>query len=192
MLNLIWGGMILVGVVCAAFLGNMGAVNTALIDGTKEAVSLCIFMYGVVGMWTGIMQIAESCGLLKQLSKVLMPMIRWMFPGIPKEHKANEYIATNIAANIFGLGWAATPSGLLAMKEMGELNEGRGVASHEMCMFLIVNISSLQLIPMNMIGYRSQYGSVHPSVILMPALIATTVSTIIGILYGKWKGRNGT
>lgn len=99
MLNKIWGGMLIIGIVVAAFSGNISKVNAAIIDSTKEAVSLCIFMYGVVGMWTGIMKIAETSGLLEILSMKLRPVIRWLFPTIPKDHKANEYIATNIVAN---------------------------------------------------------------------------------------------
>ena len=187
MLNYIWGIMILVGVVTASFQGTMSAVNMAFLDSTKEAIELCIFMLGVVGMWSGFMKIAENTGLIKALSNRLGWFIRWLFPTIPKGHKANLYIATNIIANIFGLGWAATPSGLMAMKELDKLNGESSIASDDMCTFLILNISSLQLIPINMIGYRSQYGSTNPSSIIIPALIATTVSTLVGILYAKWK-----
>lgn len=187
MLNYIWGIMILIGVVTASFHGTMGAVNTAFLDSTKEAIDLCIFMLGVVGMWSGFMKVAENTGLIKAMSDRLGWFIRWLFPTIPRGHKANAYIATNIIANIFGLGWAATPSGLMAMKELDELNEKREVASDDMCTFLILNISSLQLIPINMIGYRSQYGSARPSAIIVPALIATLVSTLVGIVYAKGK-----
>ena len=187
MLNYIWGMMILVGVVTASFQGTMSEVNLAFLDSTKEAIELCIFMLGIVGMWSGFMKIAENTGLIQSLSDHIGWFIRWLFPTIPRGHKANLYIATNMIANIFGLGWAATPSGLMAMKELDELNEGSSVASDDMCTFLILNISSLQLIPINMIGYRSQYGSANPSAIIVPALIATAVSTLVGIFYAKWK-----
>lgn len=179
--------MLLVGIVTASFTGNMAAVNTAFLDSTKEAIQLCIFMLGVVGMWSGFMKIAETSGLIEGMSKKLGGIIGWMFPTVPKGHKAGAYIATNIIANIFGLGWAATPSGLMAMKELDQLNQYQEKASDDMCMFLILNISSLQLVPINMIGYRSQYGSAQPSVIIVPALIATTVSTIVGVAYAKRK-----
>lgn len=187
MLNYIWGFMILIGIITGSFTGNMEKVNAAFLDSTKEAIGLCIFMLGVVGMWSGFMKIAEKSGLIEAMAKKLQRPIAWLFPTIPKGHKASAYIATNIIANVFGLGWAATPSGLLAMKELDELNHYSENASDDMCMFLIINISSLQLIPINMIGYRSQYGSVQPSIIIVPALIATTISTIFGIFYAKKK-----
>ena len=108
-----------------------------------------------------------------------------MFPGIPKGHKSREYIATNMIANILGLGWAATPAGLLAMKSLKELNNNRPVASNEMCTFLIINISSLQLIPVNIIAYRSQYGSANPAGIVGATIIATSISTFVGIVFAK-------
>lgn len=189
MLNMLWGVMIVIGIVTASFQGTMEQVNSALIDSTKEAIELCIFMLGVVGMWSGFMKVAEGAGLIQAMAQKLEGIIRFLFPTIPKGHKASAYIATNMIANIFGLGWAATPSGIMAMKELDQLNKGSNTASHDMCMFLIINISSLQLIPMNMIGYRSQYGSAQPSVIIVPSLIATTISTCIGIVYARWKRR---
>ena len=187
MLNILWGAMILLAIITASLQGTMAEVNTAFIDSAKEGIELCIFMLGVIGMWSGFMKIAENAGLIETLSKKFKGIIRWMFPSIPKGHKAAAYIATNMIANMFGLGWAATPSGLLALKELDKLNGFRKEASDDMCTFLILNISSLQLIPINMIGYRSQYGSPNPSIIIIPALIATTVSTLVGVLYAKWK-----
>lgn len=185
MLNVIWGFMMIIGIVVAAFTGNITAVNNSIIESSKEAISLCIFMLGIVGMWTGIMAIAEKAGIIDKLSQLLHPFIRWIFPSIPPGHKANAYIATNIAANIFGLGWASTPSGLMAIKELSKLNNNSKKASHDMCALLILNISSLQLIPVNMIAYRSQYGSVMPSKIVAPSLIATMISTIVAIIFIK-------
>ena len=116
-----------------------------------------------------------------------------MFPRLPEDHPAGEYIATNLIANVLGLGWACTPAGLKAMEQLAKLEEQRGkkvtAASNEMCTFLILNISSLQLIPVNMIAYRSRYGSANPAVIIAPALVATLFSTIISVIYCKWKDR---
>ena len=112
-------------------------------------------------------------------------LIHWLFPDIPPRHKANEYIAANMAANILGLGWAATPAGLKAMRELQKLEEGGGRASDMMCAFLVLNISSLQLVPINMIAYRSQYGSVNPAAVVLPAICATMISTIAGIVFIK-------
>lgn len=188
-MNLIWAGMILVGIIYGAFTGNMEAVTNAAIDSAKDAVSLCITMLGVTSLWVGLMEIAKGAGLIGSLTKLITPFINVMFPKIPKGHRSREYIATNIAANILGLGWAATPAGLEAMAALSELERERGhkgeQASNEMCTFLIINISSLQLIPVNMIAYRSQYGSVNPAMIIGPGLIATLISTLAGIFFCK-------
>lgn len=195
MLNFLWAGMILVGVVFAAITGEISAVTNAALDSSKEAVSLCLTMMGVMSLWTGLMEIASKAGIMNMLAKILRPAMKWMFPNIPKGHKANEYITTNMVANMLGLGWAATPAGLQAMDALGELQDARGkdrrIASDEMCTFLIINISSVQLIPINIIAYRSQYGSVNPTRIVGAGLIATIISTIVGCLYCKWKCRKG-
>lgn len=185
MLNIIWGLMIVIGIAYGAFSGNMQDVSNAAIDSAKEAVTLCITMVGVMSFWTGIMEVANSAGIIQQLTKLLKPAIKFLFPKIPEGHSANTHISTNIIANILGLGWAATPAGLRAMKSLSELNSQPGIASVEMCTFLIINISSLQLIPVNMIAYRGQYGSVNPSSIIAPAIVATLVSTIVGIIFAK-------
>ena len=185
MLNYLWGFMIVIGILYAAFTGNLPAVTNAALDSSKEAVTLCITMMGVMSLWVGLMRIAENCGIIRAAARMLNPLLRFMFPNIPTEKKANEYIYTNIIANFFGLGWAATPAGLKAMESMGELNNHSKVASKEMCTFLILNVSSFQLIPVNMIAYRSQYGSTNPASILGPAMIATFFSTLAGIVFAK-------
>lgn len=185
MLNLLWAAMVIIGVVFAAFNGTLAEVGTAAMDGAKEAVTLAITMIGVMSLWCGIMEIAKESGLLKAMTKGIYPAIRWLFPNIPKEDCANEEIATNIIANIFGLGSAATPAGLKAMESLARLNGYSKTASVEMCTFLIINISSLQLLPINLIAYRSQYGSVNPTAIVGPAILATIISTLAGILFAK-------
>lgn len=203
MLNYIWGIMILIGIVYAALTGNMAAVTDAALDSAGEAVSLCITMAGVTALWVGLMKVAESAGLIRKMTAGLSPFLRFMFPRIPKGHTSLEYIATNIISNILGLGWACTPAGLKAMEELAKLEEERGTpgygselkempakrterkASNEMCVFLILNISSLQLIPVNMIAYRSQYGSANPAMIIGPAIAATLLSTVVAVVYCK-------
>ena len=185
MLNYLWGFMILIGIIYAAFTGNLTAVTNAALDSSKEAVTLCITMLGVMSLWVGLMRIAENCGIISGATRMLNPLLRFMFPNIPKGHKANDYISTNMIANVFGLGWAATPAGLKAMDEMGKLNHHSKVASKDMCTFLILNVSAFQLIPVNMIAYRSQYGSANPAAILGPAMIANFVSTLSGIVFAK-------
>jgi spore maturation protein A len=183
MLNYLWGFMIVIGIVVGVINGRIDEVSTQAITSSKEAVTLCIAMLGVMSLWTGIMQVAKASGIIDGLTKVLRPVIRLLFPDIPVGHVANEYIASNMIANILGLGWAATPMGLKAMKELKLLNKDSEYASADMCTFLIINISSLQLIPVNIIAYRSQYGSISPTEILGAALIATSISTIAGIIF---------
>lgn len=190
MLNYIWAMMILIGIVYAALTGNMKEVTSAALDSAGEAIALCITMAGVMALWMGLMEIAKDSGLINIMTKKIGPFLTFLFPKIPKNHPAREYIATNIIANILGLGWAATPAGLKAMEELSKWKEEKEhgnnrVASAEMCTFLIVNISSLQLIPVNIIAYRSQYGSVSPTAVIGPGLVATLISTVVAIIFCK-------
>lgn len=197
MLNYLWAGMILTGIIFAAFSGTMPEITNAAIDSSKEAVALCITMTGVMSFWVGLMEIATRAGIIKGISRRIRPLIRFLFPKLPKDHPATEHITTNIIANVLGLGWAATPAGLRAMEELSKLEEERrrgrrfgpvrkkGIASNEMCTFLIINISSLQLIPVNVIAFRSQYGSVNPAAIVGAGIMATLVSTLAGVAFCK-------
>ena len=210
MLNYIWAGMILLGVIYGVCTGQMSALTGGALDSAREAVSLCITMAGVMALWMGLMEIAQESGMIAKMTKGIRPFLKFMFPRLPEDHPAGEYITTNLIANVLWLGWACTPAGLKAMEQLAELEKQRAgqgtekgrqgsedrrygaeatAASNEMCTFLILNISSLQLIPVNMIAYRSQYGSANPAVIIAPALVATLFSTIIAIIYCKWKDR---
>ncbi len=189
-MNYLWGMMIITGVVYAAFNGTLPEVTEAALSSAKEAVTLSITMMGIMSFWVGIMRIAENAGIIEGATKKLMPVLHFLFPDIPKGHPANQYIATNMIANIFGLGWAATPAGLKAMEALSDLQKEREktdlhIASKEMCICLIINISSLQLIPVNMIAYRQQYGSVDAAGIIAPAIIATCISTAAAIIFCK-------
>lgn len=189
-MNFLWGGMILIGVIYGAAAGTMQEVSDAALSSAREAVTLCITMVGVMALWVGLMEIARESGMIAGLTRRMKPFIRFMFPDIPAGHAAQEHISVNVIANILGLGWAATPAGLKAMESLAELererNGGRnGIASNEMCTFLILNISSLQLIPVNIIAYRSQYGSVNPTAIVGPGIAATAVSTLTAIVFCK-------
>lgn len=197
MLNYLWAGMILTGIVYGAFNGKMPDITNAALDSSKEAVTLCITMIGVMAFWTGIMEIAARAGIIRMASVKMRPLIRFLFPNLPDGHKAEEHISTNFIANFLGLGWAATPAGLKAMEELGKLEDdrradraagpvrGKRVASNEMCTFLIINISSLQLIPVNVIAYRSQYGSADPAGIIGAGILATAVSTGVAVVFCK-------
>ena len=191
-MNYLWAGMIFIGILFGAFNGKMPELTNAALDSAKEAVTLCITMMGVMSFWVGMMEIASNSGIIKIASEKMQPLIRFLFPEIPPEHKANEHITTNFIANFLGLGWAATPAGLQAMSALKQLEEERGrpkgIASNEMCTFLILNISSLQLIPVNIIAYRSQYGSVNPAAIIGAVIISTTFSTLTAIIFCKFAG----
>ena len=193
MLNYIWGVMILIGIAVGAINGRLQEVTNAAIVSAEDAVKLCITMLGVMSMWTGLMKIAERAGLVDILSEKMAPMLRFLFPDIPRGHKALKHISTNFIANILGLGWAATPAGLMAMRELQALNPRKDTASKPMCMFMIINMSSLQLVTMNIIAYRSQYNSSNPSEIIGPGLVATLFSTIAAVIFGKilQKGARG-
>lgn len=235
MLNYLWAGMMAAGILWGAFHGNLAAVTDGALEATKEAVTLCLTMLGIMSFWCGILKIGEEAGLIEAMTKKMRPVIRFLFPGLPEDHPAASFISTNMIANMLGLGWAATPAGLKAMEELEKLEEERrfgeeakslrkerrsgeeaksfkeerrpgeelrggrkrfgrkpvpkGTANNEMCTFLIINISSLQLIPINMIAYRSQYGSANPAAIVGPALAATAVSTLAGVVFCKGMDR---
>lgn len=187
-MNVLWAGMMLMAIIYGTFHGTIPAVTQAALDSAKEAVSLCITMLGILSFWMGLMQVGSASGLIGRMTRGIRPVLRWLFPRIPEDHPALEQIAVNCIANVLGLGWAATPAGLKAMEELSELEKKRraypaGVASDEMCTFLILNISSLQLIPVNIIAYRSQYGSVNPTLIVGPAIVATMVSTAVAVVF---------
>ena len=199
----LWSGMILIGIIYGTVTGRLDAVTEAVVASSREAVTLCISMAGVTALWSGLMKIAENSGLVDVLSRRLRPVLRFLFPGIRKNSKEERYIGLNFLSNILGLGWAATPAGLKAMEALAELEEERrqrqsrgdgangvlpappGTASREMCTFLIMNISSLQLIPVSIIAYRSQYGSVSPAAIVGPAILATAASTAAAVVFCK-------
>lgn len=198
MLNYLWGFMILIGIAFGALNGRMAEITNAALDSAKEAVSLCITMVGVMSLWVGLMEIAKKSGLIAAVTRKIQPFIHFLFPDIPKDHDAAKHITTNIIANVLGLGWAATPAGLMAMKSLAKLETERnggkytGIATKEMCTFLVINISSLQLVPVSIIAYRSQYGSVNPAAIVAPAIVATFVSTLAGIIFCKIMCRRKT
>ena len=189
MLDYIWAGMILVSVVVAAINGRIGELGTALIDSAGEAITLGISILGVISLWTGLMRIGEDAGLMKKMCQKMRPLLQWLFPGIPADHAAMQHIAANIVANLIGLGWAATPPGIKAMESMQKLNPHPERATKEMCTFMIINMSSLQLIPVNMLAYRVRYGSVNPTEIVGPAIVATAISTVVAIVYAKIRYR---
>lgn len=188
-MDYLWAGMLLIGIFYGALTGNILKVSDAVLSAAGEAISLCITTAGILTLWTGLMEIAKSSGMIHSTTKIIRPFIFWLFPNLPRDHPAVEHISLNFIANFLGLNWGATPAGLKAMEELSKLEAKRGnppdIASDEMCTFLIINISSLQLIPLNMIAYRQQYGSVNPSAIIAPAILATFLNTIAAIVFCK-------
>jgi spore maturation protein A len=177
--------MILLAIVVAVFTGNMAELTNAAIDSAREAVSLLITMLGVLSMWTGLMTVAEKAGLISALSRRAKPLLRYLFPALGRNHPAHEPIATNFIANILGLGWAATPSGLKAMEILQKDNPTPDTATPTMRMFMVINMSSLQLVTISVVAYRMQYGSKNPSEIIGPGLIITIITTVFAIFFCK-------
>ena len=199
MLNILWVLMIAGGTLFASFHGTMGKLTEVFISSSTEAVNLCIFMLGVIGVWNGMMEIAVKSGLMKRVSRAMYPFIHWLFPDIPPQHKVNEYIAAKAMKELKKL--EESNKGNISKKSytagnIARMSEDTYEASDMMCAFLVLNISSLQLIPINMIAYRSQYGSVNPTAVVLPAILATMISTLAGILFIKgmefirYNGRN--
>lgn len=201
-MNILWSSMLLLGIAYGALQGRMPEVTDGVIQASREAVVLAVSLVGVTGFWAGLMEIAKKAGVIDGLVKRMGPVMRFLFPEVPEDHPAMRAAGMNMICNVFGLGAAATPPGLAAMERFEELEEERrkmrnpaavpeGTANREMCTFLILNISSLQLIPVNIIAYRSQYGSVYPTAIVGPALAATAASTIAAVVFCKVMERMG-
>lgn len=189
MMNYLWSGMILVGLLYSIFAGTLGNVTEAVVNSAREAVNLVISIAGITAFWTGIMKIAEQAGLVEKLARKIKPLLRFLFPELEKEEKANYYISLNFLSNFLGLSHASTSSGLLAFQELDRINGHSTTASRAMCTFLIINVSSLQLLPINIIAYRAQYGSPAPAQIAGPAIFATAMSTLAAVVFCKIMNR---
>jgi spore maturation protein A len=183
MLNYIWFGMMLVGVVVGALTGNIDAVTEAAIDMAKVAVNLAIGLIGIMALWLGIMKIAEESGLIRIIAKGLRPITIRLFPDVPEDHPAIGSIVLNMSANILGLGNAATPLGLKAMEELQELNPNKETATNAMAMFLALNTSSVQLIlPATVVALMGSLSSQ----IFITTIVATTMSSIAAVVAVKF------
>ena len=189
MMNYLWSGMILVGILYSIFAGTLGNVTESVVNSAREAVTLVISIAGITAFWTGIMKIAEQAGLVEKLARKIKPLLRFLFPEPEKEEKANYYISLNFLSNFLGLSHASTSSGLLAFQELDRINGHSTTASKAMCTFLIINVSSLQLLPINIIAYRAQYGSPAPAQIAGPAIFATAMSTLAAVVFCKIMNR---
>jgi spore maturation protein A len=185
-LNIIWLALIVISIVVAAITGRMEVINQAAFAGAKTGVTVCFGLLSVLAFWMGIMRIAEKAGLMDLVARALSPLIRLLFPDIPKGHPAMGYILSNMSANLLGLGNAATPMGLKAMEELQKLNPNKQQASPAMCTLLAINTASITLIPTTMIAIRMQYGSVNPVDIVGTTLISSFAATIVALLIDRW------
>ncbi|MGG4011890.1 nucleoside recognition domain-containing protein [Bacillus smithii] len=194
MVNYIWVGMTIIGLLFAMVNGNMDKVNEAIFETAGQAVTLCIGLISVLVFWLGMMRIAQESGMLDKMSKAFRPLVRRLFPEVPPDHPALGYIVSNMMANLFGLGNAATPLGIKAMEQLKKLNGGKETASRSMITFLAINTSSITLIPTTVIAVRITYHSSSPTEIVGPTLVSTVFSAIFGILidrYFYYRRKNG-
>ncbi len=185
MVNYIWAFLIVVGTVVGIATGRADAVSQAALDGAKDAALLCVSLIGAYILWLGVLNVAKEAGLVDAIARRMRGIIRWLFPSVPPGGAASGFITLNIVANMLGMGNAATPFGLKAMKELQDINPDKTRASDAMCMFLVVNASSVQLLPLTVIALRSAAGSASPGDIIITALLATTVTTTVGITAAK-------
>lgn len=186
MVNIIWVCLTIIGIIFAMFNGTMEQVNEAVFNGAKEAVTICIGFISILVFWLGLMRIAQNAGLLEALAKVFKPVVSRLFPEVPNNHPAMGYMLSNMIANMFGLGNAATPMGIKAMEQLKELNGGKDSASRSMITFLALNTASITLIPTTVIAIRMQYGSANPTEIVGATLLTTIISAIGAILIDRY------
>lgn len=181
MLNYIWLAMVVLAVVLGGINGRIEAVTKAAIDSASGAVTIALGLIGVMALWLGIVKIAEDSGLMALLARAIAPVLKWLFPDVPKGHPAMASMTMNIAANMLGLSNAATPLGIKAMEDLETLNPRPGVATNAMCTFLTINTASLQLIPATMIGVMASAGSRDPAAIIGTTIAATCCALTAGI-----------
>lgn len=186
MVNWIWLFFIAAGIAYGAATGNLDRVTAALFDGAKSGVTVSFGLISVLAFWLGLMRIAEQAGLVAKLSSLLAPVVRFLFPGVPRDHPALGYILSNMSANILGLGNAATPMGIKAMQELQKLNPDKETASPAMCTLLAINTASITVIPTTVLAVRMSYGAQNPADIIGPTLLATAVATGAAIAADRW------
>lgn len=184
-INVIWLFLIISGIVTAAYTDKMGVISKSMFDAAKSAVELAIKLIGAMALWLGIMKVAEEAGLMKIISRAIRPIMIRLFPDVPVNHPAMSSMIMNMAANMLGLGNAATPMGIKAMTELEKINPHKGTATNSMCLFLAINTSSVTILPLGVIAARAAAGATSPSAILIPAILATAISTTVAIVVSK-------
>lgn len=186
MVNIIWASFIIIGCVYALLTGNMEKLNVTILESAKDSLEMLFKIFPVMALWLGIMNIASVSGLLKKISDRLSRVLRFLFPDIPKGHESLSLIASNIVINMFGLGSAATPFGLKAMEKLQELNPKKDTATRSMITFLVINTSGVTIVPTTVISLRMMYGSSNPTEIILASVLATMISTTVGIIVDRW------
>ncbi len=182
MVNVIWVGLIFIAIIYSLLTGEIETINNGILTHATSGVNLILEMMPLIVLWTGIMKIAEKSGLLHVFARALNPILRRLFPSLPKDHKALGYIASNIGANMLGLGSAATPFGLKAMEELQKDNPKKTEATEAMITFLVLNTGGVTLIPTTVIALRIMHGSANPTEIIITSILATAVSSISGLV----------
>lgn len=182
MVSYIWFFLISIGIVFSLLTGKLDIINNSILTNSQEALDLMLSILPIIVLWTGIMKIAEESGLLNKFAKLVEPILSKLFPTVPKNNKALGFIASNIAANMMGLGSAATPFGLKAMSELQKINKDKDTASVPMITFLVLNTAGVTIVPTTVLALRIAHGSANPSEIILPGVIATFCSSIGGLL----------
>ncbi|RPH94541.1 nucleoside recognition protein [candidate division KSB1 bacterium] len=185
MMNWIWLGLVVIGVITAAFTGRMEAVTKAAFDAAKTAVELCIGLIGIMALWLGMMKVAEAAGLVQVLARAVRPVMRRLFPGVPADHPAMGSMIANIAANMLGLGNSATALGLKAMQDLQSLNPSKETASNAMVIFMAINTTAITIIPATVIGLRVAAGSISPTSIIGTTLVSCCTATVVAVTTAK-------
>ena len=185
MLNKIWPTFIIISYIYAIMIGNTDKINTSIFSSTQEAVTLCITLLGTTCLWNGIMKIAEKTSAITKLTKILNPIVKFLFPELKNQERIRKEISMNMIANILGLGNAATPLGIKAMKSMQEINHDKKTLSNSMVMLIVLNTASIQLIPTTVIAIRLSLGSKNPTSIILPVWIATICAAVAGVAVTK-------
>ncbi len=185
MLNYIWSGMIIISFIVAVFTGRIEMITSAAMEGAGSAIEMCIGLLGVMCLWTGIARVSEDSGLTDVFARLLRPVTKIMFPRLKNGSNALNAIVMNMVANLLGMGNAATPLGIAAMKELDKQNEKKGIASDEMCMFVVVNTASIQLIPATVIALRQLFGSQNPTEVIVPVWLCSICAVTVGVIAAK-------
>lgn len=184
-MNKIWAGMIIISILLSIFSGDLQGLISELMSSTQGAIETVLDMLGMMCMWSGFMKIAEESGIVKSISKKVTPLVKILFPELPKDNEATGHIAMNMTANILGLGNIATPLGLKAMEKLEKYNENKDRLSNSMMMFIILNTASIQIIPTSIIALRATYNSNNPADVVLPIIIASLGSVVAGIILVK-------